>query len=432
MSDTNNGTNVPNPVKTTLAEFRADPVKWVKKGNKLVYGNVLDTKTDPLLNIRTKAGSTFHGVTAEVDTLDLPSMRLQLMEGGGINEPLLISVRTNGDLIRVRGNRRGGAAELICDDPNSPPDLVKALKENTPMILMTGLTPQQEMELVEDQTQKPFMRHEVVRHIFALRKAGWGFERIADLYWETIARWTGKAKKAAEVRAITDMNLKREKVRTWLRGSLDCYLLWGYDLGEWMRTQMILSEMQIDGVTNSVKPYFDTTKKSQPRVAALKAAKIADGGKFSPLMLIDGSEFKKVADSFRAEDYGEKVVTPRAAVKKMLDRTTVIGLRDTYQSHAVRAALGVVLGEEVADMQSRDDFATIQETKMTVVEQFLPRLKPEVAAIVRACMVMADPTDFQMVLEANCVKDEIPAAPEVFSLGDAVATDDGNPTDPAE
>lgn len=400
---TNTETNIVN-----IAEFKANPVAWAKKGNKLVYGSVGELKPDATLNIRFRGGSEVFGIKIEKDTLDIPGMKQQLVDGGGIQEPIYVSVRANGDKVPLRGNRRTFAGqELLADDTISA-DLRKALTENTPMILLHGLTPSQEQELVEDQTQKPFLRSEVVRHIFALRKQGWQFERIAMLLWETLGRFSGNAKKVAEVRDIIDPTLKREKVKLWLRGTLDNYLIWGCDLGQWTQKQILLSEMKLDGILpeNAEQPYVIMTKNSQKRVQALKKAREADGTKFSPLMLIEGSEFKKVVDGFHAEDYGTQTPQPKAVVKKMLDRKTVEGLRDTYQSQAVRAALSLVLGESVPEMQVRDDATVIFETKLTVVEQYLPRLNPEVAAIVRACLVNADPTDFQTLLEANCVKEE--------------------------
>lgn len=425
MSETNTTSPVLTPA--TVAEFKANPVAWAKKGNKIVYGNVAELKPDPLLNIRFRGGSEVFGIKIEKDTLDIPGMKQQLVDGGGIQEPILVFVRPNGDKVPGRGNRRTFAGqELLADDTISA-DLRKALTEHTPMILLYGLTPAQEQELVEDQTQKPFLRSEVVRHIFALRKQGWTFERIAMLLWETLGRFSGNAKKVAEVRDIIDPTLKREKVKAWLRGTLDNYLVWGCDLGQWTQKQILLSEMKLDGVLpdNAEQPYVIMTKNSQKRIAALKKAREADGTKFSPLMLIDGSEFKKVADAFHAEDYGTQTPTPKAVVKKMLDRKTVEGLRDTYQSATVRAALSLVLGDPVPDMQIRDDAAVINETKVMLVEQFLPRLKPEVAAIVRACLVNADPNDFQTILEANCVPE--PEQPtlegETFPLTDATPTD---------
>ncbi len=445
---TNNISNVPNPTVTTVTDFKHDAVNWAKRGNKLVYGNVADLTIDPVLNIRNKLGAVKFGVTVSKDTYDLPGMKQQLVDGGGIQEPLLVSVRADGKKVVVRGNRRASGGQELLADPTLSAEMRKALTESTPMILLTGLTIAQEQELVEDQTQKPFMRNEVVQHIFTLRKMGWTFERIAMLLWETLGRWTGNAKKIAEVREIVDPVLKREKVKVWLRGSLDCYLIWGCDIGAWVQKQIVLSEMKLDGVlpigTTEVpveQPYVIMTKNSQKRILALKKAKEADGAKFSPLMLIEGTEFKKVADTFHAEDYGTQTVTPKATVKKMPDRKTVEGFRDTFQSAAVRAAFSLVLGDPSPEMQVRDDATVIFETKMLLVEQYLPRLKPEVAAIVRSCLVNADPVDFQTMMEANCIADDVietvpteqaesSNSETEFSLADATATDDGNPTDP--
>lgn len=407
---------VPSPTAEVLKEFKHDAVNWAKRGNKITYGNVGDLKPDAVLNIRNKAGSQKFNITIVQDTYDLPGMRQQLVDGNGIQEPILVSLRVNGDKVPVRGNRRTFAGQELQADPTISAELRRNLTEFTPMIILSGLTLAQEQELVEDQTQKPFMRNEVVQHIFTLRKMGWTFERIAMLLWETLGRWTGNARKVAEVREIADPGLKREKVKTWLRGQLDNYLIWGCDLGVWVQKQIVLSEMKLDGVLpvgtteNPVEqPYIIMTKNSQKRVQALKKAREADGSKFSPLMLLDGTEFKKLADALHAEDYGTVTPVAKATMKKMADRKTVEGLRDTYQSEAVRSAFSLVLGEQVPEMQVNDDRTIIFETKLKLVEQYLPRLQPATAAIVRACMVNADPTDFQTLLEAHCIPDEVPA-----------------------
>ncbi len=441
MSNVNNTVTAP----TNDAAFKADPIAWAKRGNKIVHGNVSELKPDTMLNIRFREGSEAFGIKIVKDTLDIGGMKQQLVDGGGIQEPIMVSVRADGAKIPLRGNRRTFAGQELLADPTISAELRKALTENTPMILLNGLTPAQEHELVEDQTQKPFLRSEVVRHIFTLRKQGWTFERIAMLLWETLGRFSGNAKKVAEVRDITDPVMKREKVKLWLRGNLDNYLIWGCDLGTWTQKQILLSEMKLDGVLpvgtteNPVEqPYFFTTKNNQKRILALKKAKEADGNKYSPLMLMEGTEFKKVADAFHAEDYGTQTPVVKPAVKKLLDRKTIEGLRDTYQSAAVRNAFSLVLGEPCPDMQTNDDRTIIFETKLQLVAQYLPRLKPEVAAIVRGCMVNADPTDFQTLLEAHCVPDDSLSDVETagtqgeeaheFSLAeDAVLKDDGNP-----
>jgi hypothetical protein len=403
-----------------------EPVKWNARQNKITFGSVLDLTVDPLLNVRFRAGSEVFGVKLERDTYDLPGMKQQIVDGNGVREPVTVSVRKDGSKVVIRGNRRTLAGTELVNDPSCPAELKKQLTEHFPMLLLHGLTPEQEREMINDQTQKQFLRSEVIRYIFSLRKQNWTFDRIALLLWETLGRFSGNAKKVAEIREINDPTLKREKIRLWLRGTLDNYILWGYDLGPIVQKAILLSEMQVDGVLpeTSEKPYFIATKNSQKRIAALKKAKEADGSKWNGMILVEGSEFKKVMDGFRAEDYGTVSKPPTPKGPQMLKRTELEGMKDSFQSNAVRSMIRRVLGEDAADLQIRDEFAAVCETKELLATQYLPRLKPEIAAIVRFCFVNPDPTDFQNFLESNCVAEEpkpaeMPAAAEseTFELG---------------
>lgn len=407
MSTTNNTNNVPNPMDFNA--IKADAVKWATKGNKIVYGNVADLKPDALLNIRHRAGTVVHGVTVTHDTYDLPSMKLDIVEMVGIMEPILVSVRKGGEMVPLRGNRRTYGAQELLSDSTISSELREALTKRTPMILLHGLTHAQERELIQDQSQKEFLYSECVKHIFALRAEKKSYEEIALKNWELVGKLRGNKKKMAEMRAIADPTARDKKVKGWLRGTLDCYLLWAYDLGEFVRKCVIQSEMRIDGLIgeNDEKPYFDTTKSSQPRIAALKKAREADGTKWNGTILIEGSEFKKCIEKFHAEDYGTKPVSTTPATPKMMARKDLEGIKDTFSSRAVRAMIARVLGTEVPDLNERDEFAAQMETKETLVLNYLPRLRPEVAAILRLVFVNPDANDFQEYLADNCSADEV-------------------------
>lgn len=391
-----------------------DPVNWTRKGNKVTYGDVRDLRPDPILNIRFRKDSTVYGIKVERDTYDIDGMKQQIVDAGRILEPITVSVRADGTKVPLRGNRRTYAGTELANDPAVPAALLKELTEHTPMILLHGLTPEQEAEMVNDQTQKRFLRSEVIRYIFGLRKQRWSFERIALLMWETLGQFSGQAKKVAEIRDLTDPATKREKIRTWLRGTLDMYILQGFDMGPFVQKCMLLSEMQIDGLVpeDKEKPYFKTTVNPQKRMAALKKAKEADGSKWSGVILVEGSEFKKVIDGFRAEDYGT-VTTPKVKTPKMLDRAALTQMKESFSSRAVRAMIDRVLGDEVADLTTRDDFSAGQEAREMLVMQYLPMLDPSVAAILRLCYVNPNLTEFQQFLEANTIQGNVPVDPEM-------------------
>lgn len=426
-----NTTNNSNPADINAVKI--DPVNWAKKGNKLMYGNVKDLTIDPLLNVRFHGGvEVFAGVTP-IDTYDIPSMKADVVTGGGINTPILVSVRADGKKIVLQGNRRTRAGQELEADPTTPPDLLKTLRERTPMILMHGLTPTQEIELVNDQTQKPFLRSEVVRQVFALRKMKWSFPQIAAAMWETLGKLTGNAKKVAEVRAITDPTLKKDKIKTWLKGTLDDYYISACDLGPVVQQYVLMSEMVIDGVLppDAPKPYVIMTTNSQKRVALLNKAKAADGPKWSGVMLIEGSEFKKAIDELHAIDYGTKTPTPKKDTQKMLDRKSVEGMKDSFSSRASKAMIERILGGPAPDLDTVDSYAAMMEAKKLVVEQMLPRLKPEIAGLMRLVFLNPDPNDFVDALEMNLVEDtatsDAPAEMPTADDGEYKLTDGNNP-----
>lgn len=411
MTTNNTNTNT-GTANVNLNEVKADPVAWARRGNKIIHGNVAALKPDASLNIRHRAGTEVYGVKVEKDTYDLPGMKAGIVEMVGIQEPILVSVRKLDDkteeMVPLRGNRRTFAGQELLADSTISADLRKALTEKTPMILLYGLTREQESELIQDQTQKPFLRSEVIKHIFKLRQNKWTFERIAMAMWETLGRFSGNHKKLAEVREIQEPAAKAAKVKTWLRGTLDNYIIWGYDLGEYVRKCILLSEMKLDGSLpdTAEKPYFLTTKDGQKRIAALKKAKELDGTKWNGSIPVEGSEFKKTLDKFHAEDYGTKPAVTTPTQPKMMQRKDLEGIKESFSSRAVKAMIERVLGTEVADLTTADEFAGQMETKLMLVTNYLPRLTPDVATVLRLVFVNPDATDFQAFLESNCVPND--------------------------
>ena len=408
---------------SVVVEVGSDPIAWAKKQNKIVYGDIRETVSDYNLNPRLHIGAQFYGVTAGKDSLDVEGMQLELVEGGGILEPLLISVRSDGKKVRLRGNRRGEAGCKLCADPTTSPVLFKALTERTPMILLHGLTENQERELVNDQNQKPFLRTEAVRIVFDLRRNGWSYDKIAMLHWPLLAKFTGSIKKAAEMRAIVDPQAKKQKILTWMRGTLDNYLIWGFDCGAFIQKCIMLSVMATDGMLtdNQEKAYFNTEKNPQKRIAAIREAIKLDGAKHDPFVPKDGSEFKKVLDQFHAEDYGTTVINATGTKEKMLTRKDVEAILGSFQSNLSKQLLNRVLGKQVEGLDTLDIFAAICQSKQMLVETYLPHLKPEVASIVRLCFVNPDPTDFQKFLEANRVESEVESNPVTEVSQESVA-----------
>lgn len=397
-------------------------VNWAKKNNKITYGNVMDLVSDGNLNIRFH-GEEIAGVTPK-DTLDLATMEHQVYELGGIQKPIVVSVRSDGKKVTLQGNRRTLTGQRIVRDPNAPQDLVKALTERTPMILMYGLTPAQEMDLVYDQDQKDFLRSELVRHIFAQCEMGYSYDEILKRNWQPVGKLFGGAKKFKEKLEKPYLNEKDRMadIKNWLNIHLRYYLVNGYNMGPYVQKQILLSEMKLDGIlSKDINPYFNTTKNSSNRIKALDKAREMDGRAWNGVMPVEGSEFKKVLDAFHEEDYGPPK-PDKPGPKRMMARTEVESLAKSFHSRTVTAVFERILGNEVHDLSRRDNFAAVQETKLSIVEEMLPHLKPEMAVILRFAFTNADPVDFKDFLEEyrKEVVTEQPMATEEFELPETV------------
>lgn len=366
-------------------------------------------RLDPHLNIRFRPGKVLHGITITADTYNLPDIMAKIDAMNGIHTPILVSERSDKSLIVLQGNRRTRGAQEMLLDPNLRPELRKILTTMTPVRILKGLTPEQERELVQDQEQKQFMRSECLEHLWAQKAAGKSYGAIV-LHNEVMCRkFVNNPKKAAEVDeevATMTTTERNARIQKWLRGSIDMYILAAYSLGDYIRKQTLLSEMRLDKLlkASDEQPYFLTTNNSQKRMEKLNEARKKDGSNFNGYVPQEGSEFKKVIDAFHTEDFGPVVIKDddeKEKKAKMLKKDEVESLQTGFQSRVAKLVLDRVLGKEVPDVQAADDFASIQEAKAQVANSIINKVKPEIAGIVRLCLVNTDPMELDKFLKAN-------------------------------
>jgi hypothetical protein len=106
------------------------------------------------------------------------------------------------------------------------------------------------------------------------------------------------------------------------------------------------------------------------------------------------------------------------------------GIKESFSSRAVKAMIERVLGTEVADLTTADEFAGQMETKLMLVTNYLPRLNPDVATVLRLVFLNPDATDFQAFLESNCVPgSETPVEPVASETSETSETEPANEGD---
>lgn len=368
-------------------------------------------------NIRTKSGMETYGVTAVGDSYDLAGMRMQLAESEGvIREPLVgwrtIHPLTNLEVIEIgKGNRRAATAQEMVADPDVPESWKKNLNK-IPIYILDKLTEAQKTEIIYDQDSKEFLHSEIVRDLFNLRALGWDYGQIVLARTEPLLKiMKGGADLRAEIRGITNPVDRKKKITVGMHGTIGNGLLDAYAIGAWMRKLVIQSYMHRDGLLGddpSQMPYFNFLKGSmQDRVRQLKNAAKEDGSKFSPLMLIEGTKFKELADKFRKQDYFKEA--PTTPAKRMMKRDEVVTLQAQLQSRAAKMALARVLGEPQPEILVEDTNAAILQTKVLAVENMLPLLTPAFRLTVSKLLLSPNVEDFQKFLEANM---EVPAEPK--------------------
>lgn len=391
-------------------------------------------------NIRHDEGVEVFGVKPKRGTYDIPSMVRAILAVGRVIRPIVVNwrnpVKTKKEFEAagyvpdygvVEGNRRLRAVRIILADPSIPLEMKKSITDNWRVDVYSGLTKDQEMMLVNDQDSKEFLRSEVVKDIFRKRLVGLTYRQMVPMMWEQIAKLTKNTKKIADIRQMPDGETKDLAIHTAFRGTLDCYYIWACDLGPWMQKTVLLSEMRSDGslTIEDEQPYFFTTVNSQKRVAELRTARKADGDKFNPHGLTEGSEFKKVADKFRLQDYPPANGGGGESKTKTMAKDAIKAMGDTLFSRTAKSVVDAILANEVpADMKSADIFARQMEEKFTLFTLAKGRILSEVGVILSKIFENPNPDDFRKWLNEvknTTVEGDVIPVQATFTMPDAPA-----------
>ncbi len=397
-NNTNDGTNEP--------KFDRTPVKFGKV--KATYHSPDEFFVNVNRNIRTTKGVTAYGVTASGDSYDLTGIETAILERDGIIQtPLVVFKNDEGKLEVLQGNRRAWGSQNLYHREDTPKEVKKNL-EKIPAYVLTDLTDAQKAELVFDQDTKSFLDSEVVRDVFNLRGLGWNFDQIVMSRTEALLKIMKNGKElGAEIRSINDPAARRKKITTGMHGTIGNGLLDAYGLGDWMRKTTLQSYMLRDGLIEEGKaemPYFKVTSNMQERVRKLRQARKDDGTKFNPLMLVEGTKFKEMADLFHKEDYNPDP-KDKGKTKKMLGKEGVKTLKSALQSKLAQAILSRIEGETVPELQMLDTETVILQTKSELAEKYIPLVRPEVAKMLRQYFLNPDVNDFVEYLTNNLLEE---------------------------
>lgn len=305
--------------------------------------------------------------------------------------------------------------------------------------------------MVMDQNSKPFNRSEIIRYAWSLRQNGKSFDSIAvDNFemWGQFGRNARTVQKLAEIRAIpeTDIASRRKAIKTWLRGTVDEYVLPAYDLGPIVQKACILSEMQLDGLLTEQdeKPHFYTTRDPQSRMKALGQAKEKDGSKWSPHL--GGEAFNALIEEYHKKDFppaGTVVVTE--TTKKRPSIAELKTRMNACKSSPARMAFSIAAGNEEKDFTERDDALSLIEAKETLFLQFAENLDLNATVNLRDVLTQIflrdNVLDFKQLLEKHAPNSVVnpPAANAESSKGAESNEDedendnpeDGTETEPA-
>lgn len=376
---------------------------------------------DPSLNVRMRKGSTVFGVEVKNDGYDLPTMIAQIMERGKILEAIHVSLREDGQMVVLRGNRRALSGQIILADPLASEDIKKELNA-TRVLVFKNLTAEEEREKIMDQNSKSFTRVEMVRYAWSLRQQGYSFERIAVDNFEMWGQFGANARtlnKLADIRRIPehDIDGRRKAIKTWLKGTVDEYVLPAYDLGPVVQKACILSEMELSGLLTGTedKPYFYTTRDPQVRMRKLGQAKAKDGSKWQPYL--GGENFNIQIEEFHKEDFppAGTEATPTVPAKKRPSMAELKVHMGTAQSSPARMAYSIASGNAEPEFIGRDQSVSLLEAKETLFLQFAETLKHDSTVNVRDVLTLIflkdNVLDFKQMLEAHSTAAPIVTAP---------------------
>jgi hypothetical protein len=213
-------------------------------------------RADDDYNMRFAAGQSVGDIKIENDTRDIPGMVSAIKLIGLIQTPLEVSKRADGTIHLLRGFRRYNAANLIrLSEPGT--ELATRL-ETLPTMVYEGLTPEQEIKLINDQTQKDFSAGEVYRFFRDQLKKGYNWEQIAAQIYTQIARVTGASNQLRKVDTEPDPVERRKILKRWLNGTANQFWACSVLAGPKISDMVLHTYLYNDGYTKT-KPQLTMT-----------------------------------------------------------------------------------------------------------------------------------------------------------------------------
>jgi hypothetical protein len=338
-----------------------------------------------------------HGVNfRDSNGYDLPNMIEEIKAAGRIIEP--IHYRKE-DKVVLRGNRRIAAAQALLKDPTINPELRKAL-ESIEAFSYEGLDERSTTELVLDHgSQKPLSRVEVIKATWRLQRLMYSEKDIIVLCYQQLAKFTGNARKAWEASQLPPGDARDKVLSTWLHGTVGNFLLAVGQMGELLREQLLLTELEKDRNLTDDEKKKVKFRVDRARVTELTKAKNKDKG--GPGWTVDagGPEFNALVEKFIKED-----AAPDNGNKKKKDRPdveTVQSAADAMQSGmglAMRAAIGKLADGEKSKLDSLDAEYHRRDKVFAILSASVPNIKDETLSKLLTAILTGSPSDVESIV----------------------------------
>jgi hypothetical protein len=224
-------------------------------------------------NIRIAAGETIGGVKVTKDLRNIDGMVMQIREVGRVLSPLVVSKREDGSFHLLQGFRRLNAVRRIRKTEKGTP-LAESL-ENVPVNVYSGLTPEQERNLINDQTSKSFNRSEVLQLVFDELHGGYHPLLVAERNYQLIGRVTGADDQVRAIENEPDQDKRKEKLKAWMmsimtQGWYACFKIGNPYKNLWLQTYLYE-----DGYTDNPPDVLMSTPRMKKITAAMKADQTA-------------------------------------------------------------------------------------------------------------------------------------------------------------
>lgn len=268
------------------------------------------------------------------------------IEENGLMEPVTVSERADGSIWGLRGHRRSKAIALIIKRGGKGFDSILCSVHK-------GLTMAEEIDLIMDHgSQKPLDREdEVYRTVASLFRNDFTELHIAVKCDALFARAKGKTPKSRPAALALDDPAKRaQALKNCWRGRLQKY-----------HAVVVMPDCVEEAYLAQCagEPLEGTPNLTVDRIKDLYSAFLVDKDANSQIDPISGGpEFKALWKKFRKADKtgGNDDPKPKRKSAKEIDAD-----KSKYLSHAVRAALGSTIGEEVIGLDKADRNAFIAE-----------------------------------------------------------------------